>query len=159
MTAPQHEDENDVLGEYKGLPILSTSIVVNKLGDGLSKAVGIAPVVIEAGVPAFLAVRVTKTKDRYDVVKDQLGAVIGYELVQVFDATGATFTDEKLVGKKIQKTVDAIVKDEAERKRGQLSLVMPEDEDDDELPPRAQVERDKHPDLANQVDDALGHLD
>ena len=111
-------------------------------------------VIIEAGEVAFLAVRVKKTKDRYDYVYDDDGAVVGVQLVQVFDATGATFSDEKTVGKKIQKTVDAIIADEAERKRGQMSFEVPEGVP--MIGERALAEREKYGDLASQVDEALG---
>ena len=38
-------DHSDILGTYKGLPVTGTSIVVNRLGDGLSKAVDVEPLV------------------------------------------------------------------------------------------------------------------
>ena len=146
-------EEINELGTHKGHEIVGTSIIVNKLGDGLSKAVRVAPIIIEAGEVAYLAVRVKKTKDRYDYVYDD-GAVVGVQLVQIFDATGATFSDEKTVGKKIQKTVDAIVADEAERKRGQMSFEVPEGVP--MIGERALAEREKYGDLASKVDEALG---
>lgn len=126
-------DQSSILGTYKGLPVTETKIVVNKLGDGLSDAVGIDPIVIEAGEVAFLAVRVRKTKDRYDIVYDGGGQPVGAVLVQIFDSTGATFADEKLVGVAIQKVVDKVAEEQA-RKKGQLTLHLVEDEDNDEDP-------------------------
>jgi hypothetical protein len=115
------KDNSEVLGQYKGLPITETKIIVNRLGDGLSAAVGISPVVIEASDVAFLAVRVTKTKDRYEYVKDEDGKPIGVVLVQIFDSTGAMFTDNKMAQAGIQKMVDKIKEAEALAK-GQLSM-------------------------------------
>lgn len=145
--------ENDsVLGSHKGHEVLTTSIIVNKLGAGLSRAVGVQPFVVEAGEVAFVAVRVSKTKDRYDYVKDDHGAIVGVELVQVFDATAATFADEKLVGKAVAKMQAIIETVEAERK-GQLQLGIVVDDDDDPVVAR-QVKLDvAH--LANEVDEVF----
>lgn len=149
-------NEKSDLGEYKGYPVIGTSIIVNKLGDGLSKAVAVSPVVVHPNEPAFLGVRVRKTKERYDFVKDDDGEIIGVVLVQIFDSTGATFVEEKSVGKVIQKTVDAIIADEADRKRGQLSLVMPDDDETPRPGSRAKADRAKFADLADKVDEAMG---
>lgn len=142
-------DNSDILGTYKDLPVTETKIVVNKLGDGLSDAVGIDPIVIEAGEVAFLAVRVRKTKDRYDITYNADGIPVGAVLVQVFDSTGATFADHKIIAAAVQKTVDRVEKAKAEAK-GQLTLVLGEKEDDDG------PTRKKHPNLASKVDDAFG---
>lgn len=123
-------DQSNILGTYKGLPVTETKIVVNKLGDGLSDAVGIEPIVIEAGDVAFLAVRVRKTKDRYDITYNADGIPVGAVLVQIFDSTGATFADEKLVGVAIQKVVDKVKEEEA-RKKGQLTLRLVESDGDE----------------------------
>ena len=115
------KNNSAILGTHKGLPITNTKIVVNKLGDGLSKAVGVEPLVVEAGDVAFLSVRILKTKDRYEYTYDDEGKPVEVTLVQVFDSTGAMFTDEKLARAGIQKMVERIAAAEAEAK-GQLTL-------------------------------------
>jgi hypothetical protein len=143
-------DNSEILGQHKGYPIVETAIIVNKLGDGLSAAVGISPLVIEANDVAFLAVRVKKTKDRYEYIRDARGDITGVRLVQIFDSTGATFADNKIIGVAVQKMVDKIEKARADAK-GQLTLVLGEVEEDPERPSRK-----NHPDLAQEVDRALG---
>jgi hypothetical protein len=139
------EDKKNPLGTFKGYRILETKLIINKLGDGLSKAVGIEPVVIAPNEPAFVGVRVRKTKDRYDFVRDESNTIIGVILVQIFDATGAAFVEEKAIGKRVQNVVDAIAADEAMRKDGQMTLEIP----------RAAKEVAKYGDLGKQVDDAM----
>ena len=139
------EEKKNPLGTFKGYKIIETKIVVNKLGDGLSKAVGIEPVVVAPNEPAFLGVRVRKTKDRYDFVRDESNKIIGVILVQIFDATGAAFVEEKAIGKRVQNVVDAIAADEAMKKDGQMTLEIP----------RAAAEVAKYGDLGAKVDEAM----
>jgi hypothetical protein len=151
MTMAQEQDDVEV-ESYEGYPIIATSIVVNKLGDGLSDAVAIDPVSISADEVAHLAVRVRKTKDRYDFIRDKTtGKILGVEWVQIFDSTGATFADSKMISVAVQKMVDKIEKSKADAK-GQLSLVLGGDEEDE----TSRTSRRSHPDLATQVDEALG---
>ena len=152
-------DNSEILGTYKGLPVTETSIIVNKLGDGLSAAVGISPIVIEAGDDAYLAVRVRKTKDQYKIVRDDEGTPISVILIQVFDSTGAMFTDEKLAKVGIQKMVDKIKAAEAAAK-GQLSLTLVDSDGDKvtkitDLPSTAKERRDAHAEVAAKVDDVF----
>lgn len=143
-------DNSESLGQYKGFPITSTKIIVNSLGDGLSKAVNVQPRVIEFGVATHLAVRMVKTKDRYDAVTREDGTVISYELVQIFSATGAAFSDDKVVQTSVRSMLDLIAEEE-ELARGQLPL------DIGDLPGVSRIHGDS-PDVANQVDDAMSHL-
>jgi hypothetical protein len=121
-----NETSTTDLGIYKGFKIKKTKIIVNKLGDGLSKAVGVEPIIVKAGEDAFLAVRVRKTKDRYEYVTNDEGKITSVELVQIFDATGATFTDDS-AREVIQVVVDAIIEKEELEKNGQMSLGIPND--------------------------------
>jgi hypothetical protein len=122
---------------------------VNKLGDGLSKAVDVEPFIADVGEDVYIACKVRKTKDRYDVVRNDAGVPESYVLVQVFDATGAMFTDAKLARAGIAKMLEKIRKTEADRK-GQLELVLDDDATITHLP------RTKDIDIAKQVDDAFG---
>lgn len=122
-------DNSEKLGTYKGLPIIDTKIIINKLGDGLSKAVGVEPMVADVGDDHFISCRVRKTKDRYDVNRDDDGNPVSYTLVQIFDATGAMFTDAKLAKAGIAKMVEKIRKAEVDAK-GQLDLELDAGEDE-----------------------------
>jgi hypothetical protein len=115
------------LGSHLDLPIKKTAIIVNQLGAGLSKAVEIDPIVIDAGEYAFLAVKVKKVKDRYDYIEDDDGATDGCVLVQIFNAVGATFADEKLIGAAVHKMMGKVKEAEALRKSGQQAFTLPDD--------------------------------
>lgn len=150
MKREDSRDNSATLGQYKGLPITGTKIIVNALGDGLSKAVNVSPRVVEFGQTAHLAVRMVKTKDRYDAVCREDGSVISYELVQIFITTGAAFNDDKSVVKSVRSMLDLIAEEEAVV-RGQFTMDLPEGAD----LPRASRDRKQHPDLAANVDEAL----
>lgn len=106
-------------GTYKGLPIVAMKMIINKTGDGLSKAVDIDPVVIPIDDEPIVAVRLRKTKDRFDAVREggtTSGRTIGYTHVQVFDAVGSTFVDDDEVEEKVAATIEAVAVAEAEKK-------------------------------------------
>ena len=142
---------------YKGLDVLATVIKITNTGDGLSKAMAVEPIEVEFGDVVYVALRLEKTKDGYDVVfsKDD-DAPIGVAYVQVFKATQAAFVQEKSVRKAIDSMHDRIVAAEEERKSGQQSLILEyEDGDDlrgDSLPPNAKARRNEI-DLADKVDE------
>lgn len=120
-------DHSEILGSYKGVPVTTTAIIVNRLGDGLSAAVDIEPIVVEVGEDVYMVARLTKTKDRYDFTKDDAGNAVSAKLIQIFDSTGATFADAKLARVAVQKMVERISEEEARRK-GQLTLSLVEED-------------------------------
>ena len=146
-------DHSDVLGTYEDRPILSSSIIVNKLGDGLSKAVDVEPIVVNMGEFAFLAVKVRPTKHRYDAIRDEQNKIVGYELVQIFDSVGAAFTDAKMSAKAIEIMANKIAEEQARRK-SQLTLALGEDVNVDELK-NARKARNASKGVAAKVDDAM----
>ena len=153
-------DNSEILGTHKGLPIKETQIVVNKLGDGLSAAVAVEPIVISAGEVAYLAVRVLKTKDNYVYEYDDEGEPVSVTLVQVFNSTGAMFTDEALAKAGIQRMVDRIAEAEALR-RGQLTLNIVDGGGNNSVPgveslPNARRRRNAPRESAIKVDEAFG---
>lgn len=156
------------LGDYKGVPIIGTGITVTKLGDGLSKAMKIEPVVVEAGEVVHLIVRAVKTKDHYDYEMDSDGEITGVRLVQVFQASGARFSEADVVRSGIDEMAALIAKREAEEK-GQLPLDLDglgaidgdEPGEDDlnaygDLPPIAAERRAEYGDLPDTVDELMG---
>lgn len=118
---------------YKGLNVLATVIKITNTGDGLSKAMGIEPVEVEFGEVIYVALRLEKTKDGYDVLlsKDD-EKPIGVAYVQQFKAMQAAFVPERSVRKAIDSMHDKIVAAEEARKSGQGSLVLSYDDDDDD---------------------------
>lgn len=114
-------DNSEVLGEYKGLPITGTAIVVNRLGDGLSDAVDVEPIVPDVGEDVFIVCRLRKTKERYDALRDADGTAVSYKLIQIFDSTGAMFTDAKMAVAGIAKMLERIRKAKVAAS-GQLDL-------------------------------------
>jgi len=110
------------LGKYKGHQITGTSIVLTNLGDGLSKAVEVEPLIVKLNDVVFIAVKAKKVNDKYVLEVDQKsGKVMGVELVQTFSATAATFADEALVSEAIESMSERIRKEEDER-AGRLTL-------------------------------------
>jgi hypothetical protein len=142
------------LGEYKGLIVKSTKVVVTKLGDGLSNPVAVEPIIIELGNSAYLAIRVKKVKDRYEVILDDEGDVTGVTLVQMFESTGAHFVDGAKVSKGIDAHVAKVRAAEELKKSGQDAFDFEDDDTDGADLPRAKRDRLKHPDLAKAVDEA-----
>lgn len=128
---------------YKGLDVLATVIKITNTGDGLSKAMSIEPVMVEFGDVVYVALRLEKTKDGYDVLfsKDD-ETPLGVAYVQQFKATQSAFIPERAVRKAIDSMHDKIVAAEEARKSGQGSLVLSYDDEDDDI---------------NHDDPSLGH--
>ncbi len=89
-----NEVEIDLGTSPEGHPVDDTSIKVLNMGDGLSKAMKVEPVLIKAGEEAYIIVKVIKTKDQYDYTFDDDDDVESVELVQVFRAKTALFVDD-----------------------------------------------------------------
>jgi hypothetical protein len=141
-----NEQEDLDLGDYEGYPIIETGIIINKTGDGLSKAMNVEPVSITPGEKAQIVVGLRKTKDRYDFIRDKSNRIIGVKWIQIFDATVAAFTKSTNAKKELDQMASKIEKAKADAK-GQLTLVVGGDENDTPT-------REKHPDLAEAVDKA-----
>jgi hypothetical protein len=114
-------DHSDVLGTYKGHPIVDTKLILRKTGDGLSNPMPVAPVVLELGSTGFIANRYVVVKHQYESNRNDAGDIVSVTLVQVIESTGAALADSKLIGAAIQKNVDAIREAEALAKN-QLTL-------------------------------------
>jgi hypothetical protein len=143
------ETDKDV-EQYEGYDIIDTGIIITKTGDGLSETMRVAPVSIEPNAKAQIVVGLRKTKDRYDFIRDKAsGKILGVKWIQVFEATGAVFTKNQAAKSELDKMAEKIEKARADAK-GQLTLVMG-DANESDTPSRK-----KHPDLADQVDKALG---
>ena len=136
-----------MIDEYEGYPLIDTGIIVTKTSDGLSDALHLECIYVEPGEDAHSVMRLRKTKDRYDFIRDKQGKIEGVKLIQVFECSGAAFSDAKVAVAAVAKMVERIERDRAER-AGQLSLVLGELPDSD-------MSRTHHPDLAKNVDDAL----
>ena len=122
-------EENEDVEEYEGYPIIENAIVVNKLGDGLSDAVSVEPVTVGPNDTAHLAVRVRKTKDRYEFIRDKAtNKILGVRWVQVFDSTGAAFADNSVIKGAVNKMMDRIAEKKALEK-DQLSLGLDVDDE------------------------------
>jgi hypothetical protein len=90
------------LGESpEGYRVKKTSVKVLNLGDGLSKSVAVAPIMIHAGDTVYIAVKATKTNDNYAYDFDDEGEVESVELIQTFRAQSATFVEFEAVSQAI----------------------------------------------------------
>lgn len=145
--------------QYKGLDVLANVLKITNTGDGLSKAMAIEPIEVEFGDIVYVALRLVKTKDGYDVLysKDDEEKPLGVAYVQQFKATEAAFVPEKTVRKAIDAMHDKIIAAEEERKSGQGSLTLEYEDGADlgegDLPPHAAKRRRKEIDLARKVDE------
>lgn len=110
------------LGEYEGYPIIDTGVIITNTGDGLSDAMHVEYVYIEAGQEAYIVNRLRKSKDQHEFIRDkESGKILGVKLIQVFKATGGAFSDDKVSKVAVQKMAERV----AERKafeKGQLTL-------------------------------------
>lgn len=138
------EPEPETLGEFEGRPVSSVKIIITKTGDGLSKAMSVAPTVLHQGDVGYIVLSYVTTKIRFDPspsVDEDEELQISADRIQILEATGATFVDRDLIGDVVE-TMTARVKEyEAEQKRqrderkGILSLPFrgdPEDPEGDE---------------------------
>lgn len=122
-------DELD-LGTHEGLPITERQIIINKTGDGLSKAMPFDPFDIAPDSEHFLNVHVRHRKTRFDNVysKDDTDKLIGFIQIDILEATGVTRWADDVAADATRemerKIVDAAEKAKAEKK-GQFRL--PED--------------------------------
>lgn len=123
------------LGDHKGKPVLFTSATVAKANNRLSETLMIKPRIFDVDETVFAIVRLVKSKDRYDYIKDVDNTVLGVEHVQMFDARSAVFFDEEdkdsMMGSVLQQAVDMFIEAEA-LKKGQLTMTLTELDDDDQ---------------------------
>lgn len=91
------EVDTDLGESPEGYRVNKTSVKVLNLGDGLSKSVAVAPIMIHAGDTVYIAVKATKTNDNYAYSFDDDGEVDEVELIQTFRAQSATFVEFEVV--------------------------------------------------------------
>lgn len=83
------------LGESpEGYKVDKTGLKVLNLGDGLSDAMDIEPVVLHAGQEVYIIVRAIKTKDSFDYTFNGDDDVSSVRLVQTVKAKAAVITDD-----------------------------------------------------------------
>jgi hypothetical protein len=121
---------NDERTTPEGVPIVAMAAIVNRTGDGLSKAIDVQPIVIEAGGECYIAMRVRKTKDHYLYTDPADGEVVATH-VQVFTALNSAIVDSKTVARALRVMAGKVAKAESDRK-GQLTLVVDEQDDDED---------------------------
>lgn len=81
------------LGSFEGLDVVSTKIAITNAGDGLSKAMQIAPQTLHLGDTVYVVLEAQVGKISYSGVKD----TDVLERIQVLKAGVATLVDEALV--------------------------------------------------------------
>lgn len=98
--------DNSTLGEYRGRQIIKTKIAIGNSGDGLSKAMGIKPQVLEPGDTVMVLLECVVTYHKHEL-DEESGC---YELVQKLRAGTATIVDDNTSASKLRKQADAIQK-------------------------------------------------
>jgi hypothetical protein len=127
MTALTHPSQDEApLGHHEGIKILEQQIVINKTGDGLSKAVGIDPTVIETDSERNLVVRIKHRKRTFknvyskpDKESEEPPVLKGVIQIDHFDALGSAFDDrsgtEQILTRTISQVADYEERIRAER--------------------------------------------
>jgi len=78
--------------KYRGKPVMDTSAVIKKTGDGLSKAMELDPAIYEPGSVVTFVIRARVARHQFILSED--GAT--YSLVQQFDAGTLAVIDDDL---------------------------------------------------------------
>lgn len=103
------------LGEFEGKEIDAIKVIVQKTGDGLSKAMDVEPKILHQGDTGYIVIAYRAEKIRFDPSKD---AEEKTDRVQILVAEGATFVDADLVGNVVTEMRERIkVYEDEERKR------------------------------------------
>lgn len=122
--------EETELGEYEGYPIIDTGVIMTNTGDGLSDAMHMDYIYVEAGEDVHSVNRLRKTKDQHEFIRDKItGKILGVKLIQVFKCTGGAFSDNKVSAAAVQKMVDRVAEAKALAK-GQLTMDVSVEGDD-----------------------------
>jgi hypothetical protein len=88
--------------EHDGREVASVSIIITNTGDGLSKSMGVAPVIHKINGRAFVVLEVVCSKIRHDPIDPKnLGGAL--ERVQIYKAEAATFADTKEIRDLLEK--------------------------------------------------------
>ncbi len=110
------ETADDGLGEFEGRPISAIKIIITRTGDGLSKAMTVAPKILHQGESGYIVLSYQTAKIRFDPAEDEDGEPVA-ERVQILVADGATFVDRDLVGDVVDTMRERIAEREARIKR------------------------------------------
>lgn len=92
------------LGSYFDRPVIRTSIKLTKAGDGLSKALGIAPQVLEPGKTVMVLVECTVGPHTHAPIPD----TECFALIQTLEAGVATIVGDKASERKLRLQANAI---------------------------------------------------
>ncbi|MHB2029898.1 MAG: hypothetical protein ACYCPT_13955 [Acidimicrobiales bacterium] len=131
-------DRTPDLGKFKGKKIVTTSATIAGLNKRLSETLSIKPRIYDVKETVFAIVKIEKSKDRFDYVRDIDRNILAVEQVQMFDTRSAVFFDEDdkdaMLSDVLQRAVDLFIEADA-LKKGQLSLLtddgQSEGDDDD----------------------------
>lgn len=103
---------DEPLGEYRGHPIIKTSIAITNAGDGLSKAMKIAPRILEPGDRVMVLLEAEVDEHGIKFIED----TEAFELKQRLRAETATIVEGQNYERLLRKVGDKIAKAEAEEK-------------------------------------------
>ncbi len=116
------------LGRYKGYPIVGVKLEWRGISGGLTKAVGVAPVITEPAEPVFIMAKGLKESEDHDFIRDDNGKITGVVLIQVYKHLGVAFADEEKAGEAVHEMMEKVALAEALRKEGQQAFTISEDD-------------------------------
>lgn len=102
----ENADRVAVLGEYRGKPITAVTIAVQNVGDGLSKALEIDPVIIEVGDSIRMLIDGVVKRHDYELIEK----ADSYEIKLVIKGGTAMLLDDAGSAKKLRVQADRIAK-------------------------------------------------
>lgn len=120
------------LEPFEGTDVLGIKIIINKTGDGLSKAMSVVPTILAIEDEGYVVLKYRTQKIRFDEAVNKEHELEGVHRVQILEALGATFIDDDLVSKVFNEMQNRIREDEASKKNGQQALTSVEMTEDDE---------------------------
>jgi hypothetical protein len=151
------EEPRDLGATPTGTPYTSMAMEIKNVGDGLSKAIDVEPIVVKDGERVYVAVEVVKTGETYRTVGEGEGMTA--TRVQVFKALKAAIVDGATVRRALEQNYAKVAAAEAMRKSGQLTLVVEGDDPKPGETTRSKAKRAEAGALADDVDEAIRGAD
>lgn len=113
----------EVLGSYRGKPVLTTSVAITHAGDGLSESLGIAPEVFDIGQKVYVLLETTVEDHRHRPIKD---APNNLDLLQRLRAGTATIVTEDFARSNLEEQ-RRLIQEARDRDAGRQSLLAAEE--------------------------------
>ena len=121
--------EEEGLGTFEGLPVDGIQIALTGIGDGLSKAMKVAPSTMQVGEIGYAVVKFRVQKIRHDENEkdEETGKPSSVNRVQMLRALGATVVSYEVGGEMVDSMIQRVADFEDKEKalkKGQFRLPL-----------------------------------